>query len=140
MSTDTRTSTPSTSADLEVIGGAFRAVGSGDLGGFAAAFHPDATWNHRNDDRLGGVKHGVDAIVAFLGESVQLTTGTLQAVPEGFLTGDGHVAVLTRVTGTRPDGRTFGDSQILLFRVEDGLIHAVDQYIGDPTTVTAFWA
>jgi hypothetical protein len=31
--------------------------------GFAARFHPDATWNHRNDDRLGGVKEGVDAIV-----------------------------------------------------------------------------
>ena len=31
------------------------AVAAGDLAGFAAMFHPDATWNHRNDDRLGGV-------------------------------------------------------------------------------------
>ena len=26
-------------------------------------FHADATWNHRNDDRLGGIKNGIDEIV-----------------------------------------------------------------------------
>lgn len=33
------------------------------MAAFAAMFHAGATWNHRNDDRLGGVKVGVDAIV-----------------------------------------------------------------------------
>lgn len=149
MTTDLTTSTPSTAsttsstaeADIAVIGSGFRAVAAGDMAGFAAAFHPDATWNHRNDDRLGGIKHGVDAIVTFLVESVELTTGTLQPVPEAFLPdGQGQVAVVTRITGTRPDGRTFDDLQVLLFRIDGGRIRSVDQFIGDPTAVTAFWA
>jgi hypothetical protein len=50
------------------------------------------------------------------------------------------VAVLTRVSGTRPDGRTFDDPQILLFTLEQDLVRTVDQFVGDPTAVTAFWA
>ncbi|MGB8383235.1 MAG: hypothetical protein WCG47_18645 [Dermatophilaceae bacterium] len=50
------------------------------------------------------------------------------------------MAVLTRISGSRPDGRRFDDTQILLFALEDGLVRTVDQFIGDPTMVTAFWA
>jgi ketosteroid isomerase-like protein len=137
MSTTTSTAVD----DVEAIRRGFAAVSAGDLPGFAAMFHPDATWNHRNDDRLGGVKHGVDAIVDFLTESMTLTTGTLSPVPEVVMPdGAGHVAVLTRITGTRPDGRSFDDAQILLFTVEDGRARSVDQFVGDPAAVTAFWA
>ena len=52
----------------------------------------------------------------------------------------GHVAVLTRVSGSRPDGRTFDDTQLILFTLDTGLIRSVDQFIGDPSAVTAFWA
>jgi ketosteroid isomerase-like protein len=136
----TATSTPA-ATDVDVVRAGFEAVAAGDIAGFAAMFHPDATWNHRNDDRLGGVKEGVDAIVGFLGESMQLTAGTLHPVPEIYLPdGDGRVAVLTTITATRPDGRTFDDTQILLFSLENGRVRAVDQFVGDPTAVTAFWA
>lgn len=136
MSTTTTTAT-----DVDAVRSGFAAVAAGDMAGFAAMFHPDATWNHRNDDRLGGVKEGVDAIVGFLGESMELTAGTLRPVPEIFMQdGDGQVAVLTRISGTRPDGRSFDDTQILLFMLEEGRVRSVDQFIGDPTTVTAFWS
>jgi ketosteroid isomerase-like protein len=135
------TSTPATAEDdIRVVRAGFDAVAAGDIAAFAAMFHPDATWNHRNDDRLGGVKHGVDAIVEFLGESVTITAGTLRPVPEIFMPdAAGHVAVTTRVSATRPDGREFDDSQILLFNVEDGRVRTVDQYVGDPAAVSAFW-
>ena len=133
--------TTSAAADVDVVRAGFQAVAAGDMAGFAAMFHPDATWNHRNDDRLGGVKEGVDAIVGFLGESMELTAGTLRPVPEIFMPdGAGHVAVLTRISGTRPDQRTFDDTQILLFTLENGRVRTVDQFVGDPTAVTAFWA
>jgi ketosteroid isomerase-like protein len=135
----TMTST-STNADLAVVRGGFAAVAAGDMTTFAAMFHPDATWNHRNPDRLGGIKAGVDAIVDFLGESMELTTGTLRPLPVAFMTDDsGHVAVLTEISAVRPDGRAFADTQILLFTVESGRVRSVDQFIGDPPTVTAFW-
>jgi ketosteroid isomerase-like protein len=128
-------------ADVQVVQSGFQAVAAGDLAAFAAGFHDDATWNHRNDDRLGGVKDGVEAIVGFLAESMELTGGTLRPVPEAFLPdGAGHVAVLTRITAARPDGRQLDDTQILYFVLEDGRTRSVDQFIGDPTSVTAFWA
>ena len=131
--------TATTSTD--VVRAGFEAFGRGDLAAFAEQFEPDATWNHRNPDRLGGIHAGIDAIVAFLKESGQSTTGTLRAVPTAMMAdGDGHVCVLTRVSGTRPDGRTFDDAQVLVFTVEGERVRSVDQYIGDPPAVTAFWA
>ena len=128
-------------ADVQAVRAGFEAVGAGDIAAFAGGFHPDATWNHRNPDSLGGIKHGVDEIVAFLGASMELTAGTLRPVPELFMPdGAGHVAVLTRITATRPDGRSFDDTQVLYFQLEDGKVRSVDQFIGDPPAVTEFWA
>jgi ketosteroid isomerase-like protein len=125
----------------DVVRAGFEAFGRGDLAAFAALFEPDATWNHRNPDRLGGIHAGIDAIIAFLRESGRSTAGTLRAVPTAMMAdGDGHVCVLTRVSGTRPDGRSFDDAQVLVFTVEGDLVRGVDQYIGDPPAVTAFWA
>ena len=127
--------------DIDAVRSGFEAAAAGDLVRFASGFHPSATWNHRNPDRLGGIKSGVDQIVAFLGESFQLTAGTLRPVPQIFMSdGAGHVAVATRISGTRPDGRAFDDTQILYFSLTGGLVTSVDQFVGDPDAVTAFWA
>jgi ketosteroid isomerase-like protein len=127
--------------DIAAVRAGFAAVANRDLAAFGDLFHADATWNHRNDDRLGGVHHGSDGIVAFLAESMQLTTGTLRPVPQTFMTdGEGHVVALMRVSGTRPDGRTFDDPQVLVFTLDGDRVRSVDQYIGDPAAVTAFWA
>jgi ketosteroid isomerase-like protein len=136
MTTDTTQTT-----DVAFVKAGFESFASGDVAGFAALFHPDATWNHRNEDHLGGIHQGIDGIMAFLGESGQLTAGTLRAVPQLFMSdGEGHVSVLVRVSGTRPDGRTFDDAQILLFKLDGERVRSVDQYVGEPAAVTAFWA
>jgi ketosteroid isomerase-like protein len=136
----TTTATPA-DAHAAVVRAGFEAFGRGDLAAFAELFHPDATWNHRNPDRLGGVHRGIDAILEFLKASGQLTAGTLRAVPTAAMAdGDGRVCVLTGVSGTRPDGRSFDDAQVLVFHVEGERVRAVDQYIGDPPAVTEFWA
>ena len=135
------TTESATRTDEAIVRAGFDAFARGDMEGFGALFHADASWNHRNDDRLGGVHRDRDGILAFIAESGQLTAGTLRAVPEAVLAdGDGRVAVLTRVSGTRPDGRSFDDSQILLFTIEDMRVRSVDQYVGDPPAVQAFWA
>jgi ketosteroid isomerase-like protein len=128
-------------ADIAVVRTGFETFARGDLPGFAELFEPDATWNHRNPDRLGGVHQGRDEIVAFIVESGKLTAGTLRAVPESVMAdGEGRVAVLVRVSGSRPDGRSFDNPQILLFRVEGEHVRSVDQFVGDPAAVAAFWA
>jgi hypothetical protein len=44
------------------------------------------------------------------------------------------------VSATRPDQRALDDTQILHFTLDAGRVRAVDQFVGDPTAVTAFWA
>jgi hypothetical protein len=72
-------------ADVAVVRSGFEAFAKGDVAGFAQMFHADATWQHRNDDRPGGVHRGTDGIMSFLAESGQLTGGTLRAVPQAFM-------------------------------------------------------
>jgi ketosteroid isomerase-like protein len=136
MTTDTAAGT-----DIAVVRAGFEAFAKGDLAAFGDLFYDDATWNHRNDDRLGGVHQGRDGILAFIAESGQLTAGTLRAAPESIMAnGEGQVAVLVRVSATRPDGRLFDDQQILLFTLDGDHVRSVDQFVGDPPAVTAFWA
>jgi len=137
MTTDT-----ATSSDISVVRAGFEALGQGDAAGFAERFHADATWNHRNEDRHGGIHRGRDAIMAFIGESAQLTAGTLRAVPMSppMADGEGRVVVPTRVSATRPDGRSFDDAQVLLFVVDGDRVRSVDQFVGEPAAVAAFWA
>ena len=128
-------------ADIAAVRAGFEAAANRALAAFADLFLPDATWNHRNDDRLGGIHHGSDGIVAFLAESMELTAGTLRPVAETLMAdGRGRVVALMRVSGTRPDGRTFDDPQVLVFILDGGRVRSVDQYIGDHAAVTAFWA
>lgn len=135
------TASTSTDAGIALVRAGFTAVANRDLAAFAAVFHPDATWNHRNPDRLGGIHRGSDGIVAFLTESMELTAGTLRPVAETIMSdGAGCVVALMRVSGTRPDGRTFDDPQVLVFAIDGDKVRGVDQYIGDPPAVTAFWA
>ena len=68
--------------EVAVVRAGFEAFAKGDLAACGNMFAADATWNHRNDDRLGGLHRGVDGIMAFIAESGQLTAGTLRAVPE----------------------------------------------------------
>ena len=79
--------------------------------------------------------------MAFLAESAQLTGGTLRAVPHSFMAdGEGRVSVLVQVSGTRPDGRSFDNPQIVLFTLAGDRVRSIDQFVGDPAAVAAFWA
>jgi ketosteroid isomerase-like protein len=127
--------------DIAIVRSGFEAIGNGDLVAFSDVFHADATWNHRNDDHFGGVHHGSDGIVAYITEAMQLTAGTLRPVPRSIMAdGDGRVMVLTQVSATRPDGRSFDNPQVLLFAIDGDRVRSVDQFMGDPGAVAAFWA
>jgi ketosteroid isomerase-like protein len=142
MPTDTATDTETaTDAEVATVRAVFDAFANQSLAALDDLFNADATWNHRNDDRFGGVHRGSDGITAYLAESAQLTGGTLRAVPQSFMAdGQGRVSVLVRMSGTRPDGRSFENPQIVLFTIEGDQVRAVDQFVGDQAAVAAFWA
>jgi ketosteroid isomerase-like protein len=136
MTTDTATGT-----DVAVVTALFEAVKNRNLAAIGDLFHTDATWNHRNDDRFSGLHRGSDGIIAYIAEAAQLTAGTFRAVPQAFMAdGRGRVSVLVQVSGTRPDGRSFDDPQIVLFTLDGDRVRSVDQFVGDPGAVAGFWA
>ena len=141
MTASTITTGPATSTDVDVVRAVFGAFASGDLAALSDLLHTDAAWHHRNDDRFRGTHRGADAIIAYLTESVLLTAGTLHAEPQLVMAdGGGHVAVLVRLSASRPDGRAMDGAQFLLVTVEGGRVRAIEQFVGDPAAVAAFWA
>jgi ketosteroid isomerase-like protein len=130
-----------TDTDTDTVRAVFQAFADADAAALDGLLHADATWNHRNSDRLGGVHHGTGAIMAYLAESAQLTDGTLRAVPQSYMAdGGGRVGVLVRVRATRPDGRSMDGPQIVLFTLDGGRVRSIGQFVGDPAAVAAFWA
>ena len=141
MTASTGTASTAIITDVDVVRAVFGTFASGDLAALGDLLHPDATWHHHNDDRFGGIHPGADAIIAYLTESVLLTSGTLHAEPRSVMAdGQGHVAVLVRLSGSRPDGRTMDGPQVVLVTVEGGRVRAIEQFVGDPAAVAAFWA
>jgi uncharacterized protein len=127
-------------SNVQIVRSGYEAFGRGDMAALSELFAQDAVWTHRNGGRFAGPKNGFDAITAFFGESVQLSAGTLRVEPTELLSDAGSVAVLVHMTATRPDGRVLDDRQVHLSHLRDGKTVAVDQYVGDPAAVEAFWA
>ena len=137
----TGTAGTATISDTDVVRAVFGAFARGDLAALGDLLHAGATWHHRNNDRLGGIHAGADAIIGYLTESALLTAGTLRAEPQSVMAdGDGHVAVPVRLSASRPDGRTMDGPQVVLVTVEGGRVRAIEQFVGDPAAVAAFWA
>jgi ketosteroid isomerase-like protein len=133
--------TTSTLTHTDVVRAVFQAFADADLAALGGLLHADATWHHRNDDRLGGVHSGSDAIIAYLAQSAQLTAGTLRVVPQSYMAdGEGRVGVLVRLSATRPDGRSMDGPQLVLVTLDGGRVRSIDQFVGDPAAVAAFWA
>jgi ketosteroid isomerase-like protein len=136
------TAAASTAAtDANVVRAVFGAFASGELAALGDLLCADATWHHHNDDRFGGIHRGAEAIIAYLTESALLAAGTLHAEPGSVMAdGQGHVAVLVRLSASRPDGRTMDGPQVLLVTVDGGRVRAIEQFVGDPPAVAVFWA
>jgi len=141
MTTTTGTASAATVTETDIVRAVFLAFADADLTALGGLLHADATWHHRNDDLLGGVHHGGDQIMAYLAQSAQLTVGTLRVVPLSFMAdGQGRVCVLVRLSATRPDGRSMDGPQLVLVTLDGGSVRSIDQFVGDPAAVAAFWA
>ena len=141
MTASMGTASTATATDADVVRALFGAFARGDLAALSDLLHADATWHHHNDDRLGGIRRGADEITAYLTESALHTAGTLNARPQSVMAdGEGHVAVLVRLSASRPDGREMDGPQVVLVTVEGGRVRAIEQFVGEPAAVAAFWA
>ena len=109
--------------------------------GFAlrGLFAEDAVWNVPGRGVMAGTYEGRDAIFRFLARLPAETGGTYGSELVDVLASDGRAAALYRARGTR-HGRTLELDQVLLFRIEGGLVRSVLALPSDPEAFEEFWA
>jgi hypothetical protein len=88
---------------------------------------------------MAGVHRGRDAIFRFLARLPKETGGTYGSQLLDVLASEDRAAALYRARGTR-HGRTLELDQLLLFRIEQGLVREVLALPSDPAAFEEFWA
>ena len=109
--------------------------------GFALrdVFADDAVWVVPGSGTMSGTFRGRDEIFRFLGRLPKETNGTYASTLIDVLASGERAAAVYRATGER-NGRRLELDQVLLFRVEDGLVQEVLALPSDPAAFEAFWA
>ena len=102
-------------------------------------FAPDAVWVVPGDGAMAGVHRGREAIFRFLARLPKETDRTYSSELVDVLVSDSRAAALYRASGER-HGRRLDLVQVLLFRIEGGLVHEVLALPSDPAVFEAFWA
>jgi uncharacterized protein len=102
-------------------------------------FADDAVWSVPGHGVMAGTYEGREAIFRFLAKLPKETQGTYGSELIDVLVSETRAAALYRARGTR-HGRTLELDQVLLFRIEDGLVRHVLALPSDPDEFEAFWA
>jgi ketosteroid isomerase-like protein len=102
-------------------------------------FADDAVWVVPGSSVMAGTYRGRDAIFRFLTRLPKETSGTYDSRLVDVLASDERAAALYRATGAR-NGNTLDLDQVLLFRIEGGLVREVVALPSEPATFEAFWS
>ncbi len=102
------------------------------------AFAVDATWAVPGTGTMAGTFRGRSEIFEFLGRLPKETDGTYASSLIDVLASDTRAAALYRASGERK-GRTLELDQVLLFRIEGGLVQEVLALPSDPAAFDRFW-
>jgi ketosteroid isomerase-like protein len=102
-------------------------------------FAEDAVWSVPGRGAMAGLYEGREAIFRFLAKLPKQTDGTYGSELIDVLASDDRAAALYRARGTR-HGRTLELDQVLLFRIDHGLVRHVLALPSDPAAFEAFWA
>lgn len=116
----------------------FDAFARRDAFALRGCFAADAVWTVPGDGAMAGVYRGQEAIFRFLGRLPKETDGTYRSQLVDVLASEGRAAALYRASGTRR-GRTLDIDQLLLFRVEEGVVAEVLALPSDPGAFEEFW-
>jgi uncharacterized protein len=109
--------------------------------GFAlrGLFAEDAVWTVPGRGVMAGVYRGREEIFRFLAQLGKETDATYGSELHDVLASDERAAALYRARGRRR-GVELELDQVLLFRIEDGLVREVLALPSDPESFEAFWA
>jgi ketosteroid isomerase-like protein len=102
-------------------------------------FAEDAVWTVPGRGVMAGEYRGREAIFRFLARLPKETDGTYGSALRDVLASEDRAAALYTARGAR-NGRVLELEQVLLFRIEGGLVREVLALPSDPDAFEAFWA
>ncbi len=102
-------------------------------------FAEDAVWTVPGRGALAGVYRGREEIFRFLARLPKETDGTYGSELVEVLVSPERAAALYRARGERK-GRVLELEQVLLFRIDDGLVREILALPSDPEAFEDFWA
>lgn len=105
---------------IQRVRDAMAAFNRGDIAALGEFVHPDYTYTIRGRASVSGVYQGWEAWSRGIAPIKELTGGSMSATPEVVLADDESAMMYARVTGSRPDGRTYDSHQAYLYRLKDG--------------------
>jgi ketosteroid isomerase-like protein len=102
-------------------------------------FAEDAVWYAPGSSPISGEKKGRDAILAFFGELMTLSNGTLKVTVQDVVAGPEHTIGLQRNYAER-NNRTDDQDAVLVFTIRDGRVTAVQEFFEDTARNDHFWS
>ena len=102
-------------------------------------FAEDAVWTVPGAGVMAGTYRGREEIFRFLARLPKETDGTYGSELVDVLASETRAAALYRARGTR-HGRSLELDQLLLFRIEDGLVRQVLALPSDSVAFETFWS
>jgi ketosteroid isomerase-like protein len=94
------------------------------------SFDPDIVWHAPGHSQLAGDHQGVDAVLGFFGQTMELTGGNFRVEVHDTVANDEHAVGLHTAHAERA-GRTLEDNNTVVFHVRDGKATEVWQYLAD---------
>lgn len=125
--------------NAELVRRGYAAFSAGDMATLNELFTDDAVWHVPGSGELSGAKQGREAIMAFFGELMSRSAGTLKVTLQDVIGGDQHTIGLNDNYAER-NGRVLDQEAVLVFQVRDGRVSEVRQFFEDTTATDEFWS
>lgn len=126
--------------NLQALSAAFDAFNRNDLAAASGFLAEDIVYTIRGRATVSGTYRGRQAVADALGRIKQLTSGSMTAKPEAVLADGENIMMYMHVTGTRPDGRRYGNHQAYFYRFRDGRLAEGQTIPVDQHAFEAFFA
>jgi ketosteroid isomerase-like protein len=117
----------------------YAAFSSGDMATLRELFADDAVWHVPGSGSLSGPKHGRDAILAFFGELMARSGGTLKITLHDVIGGDQHTVALHHEFAESGSDRV-DQNAANVFHVRGGRVTEVWELHEDSASSAWLWA
>jgi ketosteroid isomerase-like protein len=125
--------------DAAVVRRGYEAFSAGDMDTLRTLFTEDAVWHVGGSGGLSGDKQGRDAILAYFGELASRSNGTIKVTIDDVIGGDNHTVTVQSNHAER-NGTPLDQRAALVFKLSDGKVMEVHEFLEDTAKAADFWS